>query len=384
MGCGASGAEKGNVAEPQMMAPGPQEPHVPAPGSFASPAPVIAAAPVSVGEGHAAESPNSSTRMSGAVTPVLDASWKSQEGGEGGTDAEEDEGEDNIGELGKLGISGRLLEFEPSLQDRVNLLGTFVQTQNLGRTANALRTPLPRDGNDDEASDDMQVLYDLPAENSELDASWRHKIFSYDGIDTPDAELTNVMADTRWAKEVQIKACKIDSSGVQFLDQVVQDRELRALTLARCNLEDGVAAELAVCLGSGRWSSLRLLGLDGNAMVGDTAAHALAEALSVNITLEELSLWGTGIGNAGAKSLAGALKQNKHLKILWLGECEEIGDDSFSALMEALSVNTTLDQLALVMTSVSEELQEEIETVVATRREQRALTESVSLHVAAS
>ena len=119
-------------------------------------------------------------------------------------------------------------------------------------------------------------------------------------------------------------------------------------------------------------------------MVGDAAAEALARALGDNTTLQELSLWGTGIGNAGAKSLADALKQNKVLKNLWLGECEEIGDVGASALMEALSVNPTLDQLALVMTSVSEELQDEIETVVATRREERALSESGRLPVDAS
>ena len=41
-------------------------------------------------------------------------------------------------------------------------------------------------------------------------------------------------------------------------------------------------------------------------------------------------------------------------------------------LKEAVSANSSLNQLALVMTGVSEELQDEIEDLVAARREQRA------------
>ena len=43
--------------------------------------------------------------------------------------------------------------------------------------------------------------------------------------------------------------------------------------------------------------------------------------------MAELSLWGTGVGDAGAKSLATALKENTTLKNLWLGECEGITDE---------------------------------------------------------
>lgn len=43
-------------------------------------------------------------------------------------------------------------------------------------------------------------------------------------------------------------------------------------------------------------------------------------------------------------------------------------------LMEAISANSTLNQLALVMTGVSDELQIEIEALLATCREQQAQT----------
>lgn len=181
------------------------------------------------------------------------------------------------------------------------------------------------------------------------------------------------MTDTRWAKEVQIKACKIDSDAVKFLDKLVQDRELRAITLARCNLEDGVAAEIAACLAKGTWSSIRTLGLDGNQMLGDATAEALAQALSTNITLTELSLWGTGIGDAGASSFASALRKNTTLQNLWLGECEGISDTGAASLQDALQENSSLDQLALVMTSVSDGVQDVINDLISSHREHRAL-----------
>jgi hypothetical protein len=143
---------------------------------------------------------------------------------------------------------------------------------------------MPLLGADDEDEDEENELYDMPP-SSELDASWRSKIFSYDGTDVPDAILSKIMLDTRWAKEVQIKSCKVGLEEVNFLDNLVQDRELRALTLARCNLKDDVAVEISNFLVSGGWKSIHTLGFDGNQMVGDAAAEALAQALLTNTTL---------------------------------------------------------------------------------------------------
>ena len=111
-------------------------------------------------------------------------------------------------------------------------------------------------------------------------------------------------------------------------------------------------------------------------MVGDASAGSLADALAKNATLHELSLWGTGLGDAGVKVLATALTSNTTLKNLWLGECEGITDDGAAAIKEALLENTCLEQLALVMTGVSEELQDELEQLMSTRREQRAIAQS--------
>jgi hypothetical protein len=70
----------------------------------------------------------------------------------------------------------RILQYEPSLQDRVSLLETFVQTQNMGKTSKALRAALHSDADDaDDAQSEMD-LNDLSNPNSELDASWKQKV----------------------------------------------------------------------------------------------------------------------------------------------------------------------------------------------------------------
>ena len=306
MGCGASSANNGRVAEPQRLAPGPSS----TAGEVAPPSGSVihvlaqASSPPRPAEPAGTEpaggsaqrpqacSPLSAARLSGAATPVLGASYKSNCSTEledqlVDVDGEEDYQVRTHSITGSLNGESRLLKFEePSLQARVDQLQNHVQTQIFGKTSSALRMPLlgADDEDEEEEDEEMNELYDMPP-SSELDASWRSKIFSYDGTDVPDAILSKIMLDTRWAKEVQIKSCKVGLEEVNFLDNLVQDRELRALTLARCNLEDDVAVELARCLGSGGWKSIHTLGFDGNQMVGDAAAEALAQALLTNTTL---------------------------------------------------------------------------------------------------
>lgn len=61
---------------------------------------------------------------------------------------------------------------------------------------------------------------------------------------------------------------------------------------------------------------------------------------------EELYLTSAGIGDAGAKALAAALKNNKSLRLLDLWK-NGIGPEGAAALADALSSNTKLDKLYL-------------------------------------
>jgi hypothetical protein len=134
MGCGASSAGKGAVDEPQPLVVGAM-----GPTDAAAAKKPLPALPSST-------SPHSTAKMSGASTPVLAASWR-QDGNESAADeAECGEDEDGWVEMG--------VRDEPSLQDRVNILNNYVQTQNFGKTASALQANLPDDIEDGE-SDDM-------------------------------------------------------------------------------------------------------------------------------------------------------------------------------------------------------------------------------------
>ena len=270
----------------------------------------------------------------------------------------------------KLGLSHKVREFgTPGLQDRVNLLATFIQTENHGRT---LLGPFQwrQGGADDVQCDEVPVAAD------DLEKTRFLQIFAYDGTeDSPEAWRENMLAHTRDASagfELQLTACTVDTGGVELLAHVVHTRGARALTLARCNFESAALEHLAGALRSHEFSSLLTLGLDGNPALGDPAAADLAQALESNTNLEELSLWGTGIGDPGAQALAKALATNTSLKHLWLGECEGITDVGARALLAALDANTVLDQLALVMTGASDSLQDDVDARLAARRELRA------------
>ena len=268
----------------------------------------------------------------------------------------------------KLGLNHKVREFgTPGLQDRVNLLATFIKAENHGRT---LLGPFQwrQGGADGVQGNEVPVAAD--------DLEKTKQIFAYDGTeDSPEAWREIMLARTRDASagfELQLTACTVDTGGVELLAHIVHTRGARALTLARCSFESAALEHLASALGSHAFSSLLTLGLDGNTALGDPAAADLAQALESNTTLEELSLWGTGIGDPGAQALAKALATNTSLKHLWLGECEGITDAGAQALLAALDANTVLDQLALIMTGASDSLQDDVEARLAARRELRA------------
>ena len=132
--------------------------------------------------------------------------------------------------------------------------------------------------------------------------------------------------------------------------------------MARCGLTDAIVLRMAEFLcDPARCQALQVLMLDGNDQVADASVAALSRMLACNTTLQELSMWGTRISDAGVLNLAGGLRRNRSLKYLWMGECERITDKGALALKDALAANDTLEQMGLVCTQVRLPVQPEIQ-----------------------
>ena len=81
--------------------------------------------------------------------------------------------------------------------------------------------------------------------------------------------------------------------------------------------------------------------------IGDAGAVALAVALHHNSTLNSLYLNGNNIGDAGAVALAEALHHNSTLNNLDLNSNNNIGENGTHQLIQALTVNKSIDFLTL-------------------------------------
>ena len=84
-----------------------------------------------------------------------------------------------------------------------------------------------------------------------------------------------------------------------------------------------------------------------NNNISDAGATALAQALHHNSTLKELYLYNNNISDAGATNLAQALHHNSTLKKLNLIGNDGIGEEGTRQLVQALTVNTSINTLYL-------------------------------------
>lgn len=91
-------------------------------------------------------------------------------------------------------------------------------------------------------------------------------------------------------------------------------------------------------------TSLLELKVGGIDLRGESAT-ALATMLSVNTTLELLDLDATKINDEGMIALAGALKTNRSLKILFLTFLFKVYIGGYTALADAIKINTTLTEI---------------------------------------
>lgn len=131
----------------------------------------------------------------------------------------------------------------------------------------------------------------------------------------------------------------------QVLPTTAQLATMRELNLyGKAWVGNHQAVTLAAALADN--TSLTFLGFRECRQVSDAAAVALARMLASNCTIKKLIFESTGVGDAGARALAGAL-QTSGLARLDLGYCP-VGDVGVCALAKALADNPpTLSVLVL-------------------------------------
>lgn len=82
-----------------------------------------------------------------------------------------------------------------------------------------------------------------------------------------------------------------------------------------------------------------------SAKMGNDGLRNIASALKNNTSLESLTIANNGVTDIGALALADALRARTKLKMLSLPLCNGIGQRGYQALADALTVNNTLETL---------------------------------------
>ncbi|XP_004364948.1 hypothetical protein CAOG_00077 [Capsaspora owczarzaki ATCC 30864] len=123
----------------------------------------------------------------------------------------------------------------------------------------------------------------------------------------------------------------------------VKNNAIGLLSLWREQIGDAGAETIAEALKENQKVVKLILGEN---RIGHVGTLAIAEAIRVNTTLTQLSLNANHTGDLGARAIAEALVVNKFLQKLFLGD-NQIGDAGTRAIAEALKVNKTLTSLSL-------------------------------------
>ena len=130
-----------------------------------------------------------------------------------------------------------------------------------------------------------------------------------------------------------------DAGAVALAQAFHHNSTIQELYLSNNSISDAGAVALAQALHHN--STMMRLDLSNNS-ISDAGAVALAQSLHHNSSMKELYLSNNSISDAGAVALAQALHHNSILKSLQLHGNNAIGEEGTCALIEALTVNTSI------------------------------------------
>ena len=110
------------------------------------------------------------------------------------------------------------------------------------------------------------------------------------------------------------------------------------------NIGDDGIVHLATALKAN--TTMKVLCISRNHRIAVNEAKSLGRALSVNRSLEELTISNTNIGDEGVAHIANALQTNTTMKVLNVEHCG-MSCKGAESLARALSVNSSLKMLYL-------------------------------------
>ena len=270
-----------------------------------------------------------------------------------------------IGDEGATALAAAALENTALKAVKLNRCGVSgMGAKALGKAlSSSAWTLLSLDGNPLRNEGTAALVRSIPSSSSLQTLSLAHAQIGRtagaveSGSAAPTPDLASQSAEGRAA------AAALDA----LAELLSRARSLTSLTLSSNKLNDEGARVLAQRLASG---AIEALSIDSN-QIGDAGAYSEVEssgALQSGAPLLVLDLSRNGIGDAGAKALAGALSQAKPpLQSLSLGG-NHIGTDGAKALLQMLRTNCKLLSLDLSSNPIPQPIHNEISQLMRRHR----------------
>ena len=157
--------------------------------------------------------------------------------------------------------------------------------------------------------------------------------------------IVEMLCSSNIVKHLYLSYNPIRDTGASFISNAVRETtSLRTLIMCDCGITLQGAEELSRALAQN--SSLKKLDIGWNIGVEDEGIRHIAEALKHNKQLKELWIGDCGVTDEGAAYVASALSVNNTLKMLHMGgDRGKLSNEGLSKLTQTLSHNTGLIKL---------------------------------------
>jgi hypothetical protein len=171
--------------------------------------------------------------------------------------------------------------------------------------------------------------------------------------DTGARVLAEILRDGNSFSKLEVNDCDIGSTGAAHLAGALRvNSSLQELKLSNTYIKnDGV---IALAEGLMNNKNITVLHLMACGFSGSEGVAAVVRLLEANATIEELDISSNNIGDAGCIALVKGLLRNQGLRVLNLGLCQ-VANDGVKQIGRTLKTNSHLERLVLLGNDITEE-----------------------------